>query len=259
MKNIKFKLLQLLTLTASLVATSLLTPQAQAALIVYEGFDYAADFDARNVQANWTGSSFFSVNSPGLTYSNLIVTGNRFESPNEFGREMFRNIGTQAATGTYWLSFIVDLETATTGGVGISLFNGGSENSFYGVAAGNTWGNGGGSGQFATTATTAAPTFLTFRLNMDAGISHMWINATPGAIDPTNATAANGVGGTAFTAFAFDRIRTGVFFGGGNGAFDEIRLGTTFGDVAPIPEPSTYALLAIGLGALVFLRRRRKA
>jgi hypothetical protein len=41
--------------------------------------------------------------------------------------------------------------------------------------------------------------------------------------------------------------------------FDEIRFGTSFADVSPIPEPSTYALLAAGLGALVWLRRRAKA
>jgi hypothetical protein len=40
---------------------------------------------------------------------------------------------------------------------------------------------------------------------------------------------------------------------------DEIRFGETFADVSPIPEPSTYALLAAGLGALVWLRRRAKA
>jgi hypothetical protein len=41
--------------------------------------------------------------------------------------------------------------------------------------------------------------------------------------------------------------------------FDEIRFGTSFADVSPIPEPSTYVLLAAGLGALVWLRRRAKA
>jgi len=36
---------------------------------------------------------------------------------------------------------------------------------------------------------------------------------------------------------------------------DEIRIGTTFGDVTPIPEPATMSLLA--LGGLALLRRRR--
>jgi hypothetical protein len=50
-----------------------------------------------------------------------------------------------------------------------------------------------------------------------------------------------------------------AFTGGpSNAKFDEIRFGKTFADVSPIPEPSTYALLAAGLGALVWLRRRAK-
>jgi len=37
---------------------------------------------------------------------------------------------------------------------------------------------------------------------------------------------------------------------------DEIRIGTTFSDVAPVPEPGTLALLGSG-GLLLLLRRRR--
>lgn len=40
-------------------------------------------------------------------------------------------------------------------------------------------------------------------------------------------------------------------------SFDEIRLGTDYASVTPIPEPSTWALLAGGLTALMIFRRRR--
>lgn len=39
--------------------------------------------------------------------------------------------------------------------------------------------------------------------------------------------------------------------------FDELRVGTTFGDVAPIPEPSTAAMLLGALGVLALAKRRR--
>ncbi len=38
---------------------------------------------------------------------------------------------------------------------------------------------------------------------------------------------------------------------------DEIRIGTTFGDVTPIPEPGTLVLLGMGGLVLLLLRRRR--
>jgi hypothetical protein len=60
---------------------------------------------------------------------------------------------------------------------------------------------------------------------------------------------------------AFDRlaIRGGTESGGNpaaQGFWDEIRIGDTFADVAPIPEPAVLGLLAIGI---LFLARRRPA
>jgi hypothetical protein len=40
--------------------------------------------------------------------------------------------------------------------------------------------------------------------------------------------------------------------------FDEFRLGTTFGDVTPVPEPGTLALAGLGGIAMLTLLRRRK-
>lgn len=41
--------------------------------------------------------------------------------------------------------------------------------------------------------------------------------------------------------------------------FDEMRYGTSLADVAPVPEPSTFALAAVALGALYVLRRRSRS
>jgi hypothetical protein len=65
--------------------------------------------------------------------------------------------------------------------------------------------------------------------------------------------------------YNFNRIR--VFAGSWNSTVgygsievDEIRIGTTFFSVAPVPEPSTFALAGLGLLAFgAFARRRKKA
>jgi hypothetical protein len=41
-------------------------------------------------------------------------------------------------------------------------------------------------------------------------------------------------------------------------AFDEFRLGNTFFEVAPVPEPAIFGLAALGGFALLALRRRRQ-
>jgi len=84
----------------------------------------------------------------------------------------------------------------------------------------------------------------------NADTAYMWINPSLSA-EPDIATAqAQSLGN-----FTFNRIRP--FAGnpnaaseniGAEGYFDEIRIGETWADVtaAPVPEPSTFAMLALG-------------
>ena len=75
---------------------------------------------------------------------------------------------------------------------------------------------------------------FTARLNMTTNVMHVWVNATPGSTPPLDSTAVVPEGST-FTAFAFN----GISLGGFNNTpivprfVDEIRIGKTFGQVAP--------------------------
>jgi hypothetical protein len=55
-----------------------------------------------------------------------------------------------------------------------------------------------------------------------------------------------------------DRIRLGDFNGGNTASrFDEFRMGDTWVDVSPVPEPSTVGLLALATVGVAAVRRRR--
>ncbi|MEO8616552.1 MAG: hypothetical protein ABI600_15525 [Luteolibacter sp.] len=212
---------------------------AHAAPIFYDGMNFDEASDSRDVQSTWTGNDYMSVESPGLVYPNLAVQGRTMRSPNQYGRQMFASLpSTQPATGVYWLSFLTQLETASVSGVGISLFDDGDEKSFFGSGTGSKWGNWSGDGQFNGSTTTANTTLLTVKIDMTSGKYYMWVNPTVTSVAPIEADAINGPNGTAFTPYAFNRLRLGVFFGGGKGAFDEIRLGATAADVGFVNPPS---------------------
>jgi hypothetical protein len=80
----------------------------------------------------------------------------------------------------------------------------------------------------------------------------LFVNPTPGLSLPS-------VAGTVLTTSTDVSLLNVHFYPGNNanmGAFDELRFGTTFADVTPIPEPATIMLL--GLGGLGILGRKRR-
>jgi len=265
-----------LLLGASILLASL--PSAHATLIAYEGFDYAQNAGLNNqaggtgwttvwTGGNWrTNNSAFSSsqpsgfeNSTGLIYTGLTTVGNAARNGQQ-GNQGFRDFASQAATGTYWISFLMQKDTTTSGSYGISLFDGGTERNFMGTVNSGNFSVAGQGANVSSIGVTMTPSLFVARYDMDAGVAHFWINSDLSSTTPTNASAFNGVGGTSFTAFAFDRIRLGGFHE--QGYLDEFRLGTTAEAVgfAAIPEPSAFAALAgLSVLGLAALRRRRAA
>ncbi len=90
-------------------------------------------------------------------------------------------------------------------------------------------------------------------------VASMWINPTSfggaepaGSISSTDGADLNDGGSPVVRSFLY-RQSTGV----ANVVVDELRVGTTYADVTPIPEPAMLGLAATG--GLALLRRRRQA
>jgi hypothetical protein len=115
----------------------------------------------------------------------------------------------------------------------------------------------------SNTANGTGPHFYVVHLNQTGTPSYtFWL-------DPDVASLGTGTaptGGSSFTvtsgtqAFTFNRIRLAEVDTNSNAPvqIDEFRLGTTWADVSPVPEPGTAGVIAAAAG-LCLARRRRRA
>lgn len=243
----------------------------QAALLYYESFDYTAGqslsgmsggegFD--NSWGNVLNNGSITVTSPGATYPQLSTEGNRATlTPGTADAAAFRLLDAPIDSGTIYISFLAQNTNGGNRFLALSLYDGGNSSGNEKLTMGqvngaSTWGS---TGSLTTSVSSANATLIVMRIDFNAGGNEtlsMYLNPTSD-IEPLT---PNGTGSREISSF--DRFRIASGFGsGGNtstvGWIDEIRIGTTFADVAPVPEPQTFILLGLGLGAL-FLRKRRQ-
>jgi hypothetical protein len=245
---------------------------ARGALTVYEPFNYPAgsvvgDNSGTGFGGAYTGTG--NVTSPGLAYQNLNTAGNTFttaSTPTAGNLGVFRTLATPIDTntgGTIYISFLASLPQATVPSYGgVSLFSGGTatEELFLGKPS-NTPNYGYdakfGAAGIATNgpAASTTPALLVYRLTFSAAGETIsaYYNPTPGAAEPAVAGSTSVIPEGTFAA-----TLTSIRLQSGDQPinFDEVRIGTTFADVTPVPEPASAGLLA-GVGALMLGRRRR--
>ena len=245
---------------------------AQAAVLVYEPFDYTAGAGALNgtnggtgFGGAWAGNG--SVVSPGFNYPGLLTMGNRAATSGNGAN--FRSLGSVFGSGTVYYSLLLQVENAgSTGGYsGFSLFSDEFEILFLGSRgnAGDLLGlERSGNGQNGnTTATVSTVTFAVVKIEFNAGTTagneRVSLFANPiGNVEPsTPSLLLNDV-----TNFSFNRIRvdSGRFSGADPTQIlnvDEFKVGQAFADVSAVPEPSTIGLLGLTTVGIAALRRRR--
>jgi hypothetical protein len=84
----------------------------------------------------------------------------------------------------------------------------------------------------------------------------LWVDPVTGGDTPPTATATlSGLSATMVDNIGFKANSTAS----GQDLIGNVRVATTWAEVTPIPEPSTFALLGLGLGLMAAVIRRRRS
>jgi len=259
----------------AIAASAALLQNTQAALTAYESFSgynvspspiagqtvTGSGFTSSSTYANQQGT-LTAVSSGSLNYGGSLVPsqGDKLSFPGGGNQGVVAQLNTTYGTAgtTIYLSFLVSYAGPTNSYMGVNLFSGntggstGSSVAYIGKGSNNVnWGlENVAASQYSDTAATATTTLLVLKIDFGATSTlSLFVDPDLGQGEPTTADAvATRVG------LNFNAIR---FVSGGAGSIDEFRMGTTFADVAPIPEPS-IAGLAGGSLAFVCLARRKR-
>lgn len=178
------------------------------------------------------------------------------------GRNLSTTIGTDGTT--VWMSYRIQNNNTDTSEVFAVVFTTLSESRR--VLAGATAGTGGQSSNDGQFDLAFAPTganadyaardtlnhFAVLRFDFGAGNNDTvtYFN------DPTSSTDFSGSGDAQLTGI--DATFDGIAFTATSATlrWDEIRIGTTLGDVTTVPEPGTFGLLSLASLGLILRRRR---
>lgn len=295
MPTTTIRLARLLTLGLALAGGP--TAPSSAALIVYEGFDYLDGITGTTVNtlvgdsaggqgwtAPWTNgqengsaaNGSVGVESPGLAYAALAVTGQALSDPTSASRGARREFdatGLGADGTSVWFSalyqhtnagsdfrvkFFADSSLILTGSNYATAANSGIGFNYSGTNGLRIENQATqlGTGTVLANFTTH---FVVGRVDFQAGNDdvRLWVNPALDAGAPADLDAAQ-FQSTALQATLGQAVA--VRWGGsGTGLIDEIRLGTTFAEVTPVPEPAALAALsALAAVGWALVRRRRQ-
>lgn len=261
--------------------------EARAAEILYEPFNYSniGGPVSDNTPANWTfgGSNpnDLSVVSGNLSYAGLPSAGNSVTN-GAAGLGVRRLFGTTTTSGDLYFSALFNLTsfgaawTSPVAGTSVGGLTdtdnagfklnvlvvkdtaGGSGGYLFGIQKGGA----GSTFTFDTTPHFQGETILLVgRYTYDPALPDtisLWVNpdsSTFGQSSPTTAPILTSLTGTDSIGIDRFNIRQNTAPSVPEAMqWDELRIGTTWADVTPVPEPSTWALMTLGVAALLVRR-----
>lgn len=273
------------------VAIVLAVATAEAALVVYEPFSYSAGpLAGKNGGSGFSGawidrSTDASVSVPGLAYGSLSTAGNKALGNTTISvARTFDSTGLTGNGAVYWFSYLFAAPDAVSVGSsasGVSFFS--DVNGPFSQAGGfylncNVTSNtnllldtriGGGFGPQVNVPGTnyhsGNPILIvgqiTFSDLPNQDKLEIWVDPALTGSAPTDSPTVSYLNGNWNPVASADTAVYWTKYDEPDRVIDEIRLGTSYADAVPIPEPSTYAMALAGLacGGYVVVRRRKRA
>ncbi len=270
-------------IAAAITLASFATSSTYAQLLAYEGFDAPPFTIGGDINGNgsgigwgtntWSGSVVYDSVNPGLTYSDgsdsLQTTGLNLSASgtNATIQRLFDSPVAITEGSTFYYSLIYNATGQGTGGNSV-YFAALDGNSLADQAFtfGNLFNNGnvrfrpdgGGNTYLDTTVASGTTGFFVIKIQFSlVGNETISLFANPviGGAEPTPIASSSSlnIDSTTLNGFSFQAL-------GSNSKTllaDEIRFGTTWESVTPVPEPSTVAML-FGAAAFVLFRLRRR-
>ncbi len=247
------KLIQLLSALVALPA---------AVFADYEGFDFEGpDLAANGSGTGWGAGSTWSISSGGfdvgsdsLMAGNLRTAGNHVVATTKGVNIAARRMDAEApSSGEFWASIVVDAN-GLGGGLTFSADPTGALDLFANDFANRArFGFGINGTNFvykldgreaapingSVAGATHAPTLLVAKFDVTKGLFSLWANPTLGGANPTGGivVASDVPFKRTGTTFAADVIFAGLSANWNGVQLDEVRLGTSFADVAASATP----------------------
>lgn len=236
-----------------------------------------------------------SISSPSpLAYGSLVTTGNYVTGSGykKGGRKLDNSPGGvwdnagfisdvwtvgRIDQGTVWASFLLSRNKDISAWEGFSVFVHQDFTGNAGVPANSpfhisintvdqSWQVQNMGGNQTTLGTTAIGDSAFFVLKMElnpTGSNNLYLWLNPSTATLGGADLAVGTANWSTTGLSTDNARFRSFaveIGGTNtGSYDEIRFGTSYASVTPIPEPSAVVLVLVATAGMALSRRRRRA